>query len=191
MREFDEFVKEAGIVSKLKARKRAYNSPEYKAALDRFSNAAEELDAAFAERKTNPVRYDRAASALNRADEEMRTILKNASTRSFDEFVKEAAGYEEGLKTLGRKMDDFDRFKLFQNFNKNRAATAAHINSMDRLREKKQRECLQLIKYGPKVYGVPLHEGMEIGKKQELLQKKLNGRRMLTSNYHERHSSGR
>ena len=129
-----------------------------------------------------------ARKRIKKKKEEKAQQANKTAFASLDDMVKEAAGYEEGLKTLGRKMDDFDRFKLFQNFNKNRAATAAHINSMDGLREKKQRECYQLIKYGPKAYSVPLHESMEIGRKQELLQKKLNGRKMLTSNYHERHS---
>ena len=82
MRNYDEFIKEASVFSKLKDRRRALRSPEYRAASDEFCAAATEFDAAFAERKTNPERFDRAAVALNQADEKMRSILGHTPNRT-------------------------------------------------------------------------------------------------------------
>ena len=50
--------------------------------------------------------------------------------REFDEFVKEAAGYEEGLKTLGKKQSVYGKLNTLGNVVNSTATRAARLGAM-------------------------------------------------------------
>ena len=60
------------------------------------------------------------------------TMVKCAYEEIVGEIEKEAAGYEDGIKSLGKKLNMREQYRLLENNVTNRDVTIARLNAMVR-----------------------------------------------------------